>query len=297
MDKVIVLIVNWNTGKLLKECLEALLQLPERGLVAGIYVADNASSDDSLRLASEAAGDRVRFLALKENAGFARANNLLWEQARQEGFRDSHVLLLNPDTRVRPGSVKTLVELLQRRPRAGVVGPKLLNLDGSLQPSVRRLPNLGAFMGLALKLHYWGRPAWRRRYMAEDFDYGKEQMAEQVMGAAFLIRNQAAAEVGWLDERFWVWFEEVDYCKRILDKGWQVWFTPAAQVIHAGGVSFGQINGLKRGRPWLRSMRYYARKHWGAGAEMVMWALTPLALGLVLLAGYQRKRISKFKAA
>ncbi|MEK7557437.1 MAG: glycosyltransferase family 2 protein [Patescibacteria group bacterium] len=262
MEKITIAIVNWNTGKLLAECLKSLLTLPqdERGIIDTVVVVDNASSDHSLQYARQAVapGDPVLFIEQGENIGFARGNNIVLSQFA--GGR--HILLLNPDTKVLPGSIRALSKALERNPQAGIVGPKLLNADNSLQSSVRAFPS---WLTLAFYLFKLNRllpnsRAWRQ-YLQKDFDYSREQTTSQVMGAAFLIRNETLQAVGLLDEAFWIWFEEVDYCKRAADAGWQVLYTPTAKIIHYGGVSFGQWGGWKRYIEFMRSAAHYAGKH------------------------------------
>lgn len=285
-----IIIVNWNTGPRLARCLQSLAELParERGNINEVVVVDNASRDTSLVQAQVVAGHvaerlRVRFVRLKRNAGFAAAVNAAWQRVAQQPAVLPHLLLLNPDTEVRLGAIDAMLGVLTRRPQAGIIGPKLLYPDGRVQSSVRSWPTLTVFIWLFLKLHRFlpNSGVWRH-YLRPDFDYDLEQSAEQVMGAAFLIRDAVAVEVGRLDERFFVWFEEVDYCRRAALAGWEVWYTPRAQVVHAGGVSFGQLVGWRRSWPWLRSSLVYARKHMRPGAHAVLLLLLPLALLLIV---------------
>lgn len=120
-------------------------------------------------------------------------------------------------------------------------------------------------------------PAWKR-YLMEDFDYTKEQVVDQVMGAAFLIRNTIVGQLGLLDESFWIWFEEVDFCKRIQDIGWNTVYTPSGTVLHHGGTSFNQLVGPARTKPLLNSSLVYARKHLGLVAYSILLLLYPVAL-------------------
>ena len=280
MTKVDVVIVNWNTGSLLAKCLASLSHLPERTLIGRVIVVDNNSSDDSIGQAEALASPlAITFFKLKENIGFARGNNV--------GIRkltgQHHLLLLNPDTEVQPGALRELVEALGELSQAGIVGAKLLNSDRTDQPSVRRFPKLINFIWLALKINrLWpGAKSWSD-YMQTSFDYSKRQAVDQVMGAVFLIRAEARQAIGLLDENFWVWFEEVDYCQRAASAGWQTWYVPEATVIHHGGVSFKQLVGLKRAWLWTVSSIQYAHKHLGWLAAVVLIALAPLGLLMAL---------------
>lgn len=276
-----IVIVNWNTGRRLAECLASIARLPEKNEIKQIFVIDNHSSDDSVQLARESAkGLVVQFKILETNVGFAAANNVALREMAEE---DGHVLLLNPDTEVKPGALTTLLSELNTYARAGIIGPQLLNPDGSVQSSVRAFPGFFVFVWLFLKLHYvlpfvgfW------KRYLQTNFNYAQSQAVDQVMGAAFLIRDEVLKKVGLLDERFWIWFEEVDYCKRVKDAGWEVRYVSPALIIHYGAVSFNQLVGLKRSLPFIKSSLHYAKKHLGLLAYVVLFAFGAGALLLAL---------------
>lgn len=289
MSKVAVIIVNWNTGKLLSHCLASLQALPEYDLIEKIYVVDNASDDDSLVVAKQAMTDevKVRFIDLNSNIGFAAGNNRAISLAQKECAKDCHIWLLNPDTEVQPGALKTMISVLDQQTDVGIVGPKLLNTDGTLQPSVRSFPTMVIFTLFFTKLNrlLHNTSLWRR-YMNLDFDYNHAQAVDQVMGASFLIRNTAVQNVGLLDEKFWVWFEEVDYCRRAQNKGWVVWYTPEATVVHHGGASFSQLIGWQKTLPWIRSSLHYARKHFNILAWSFLLLLTPVTLALSVPASF-----------
>lgn len=272
MQKVGIVIVNWNTGKLLSACLAALGRLPEfeRGLIEKIVVVDNASGDNSFQLAKQTSQlSNTEFISLPENVGFARGSNI----GAQKISSNSHVFLLNPDTEMREGALREMTAVLDREPKVGIVGPKLLNVDGSLQPSVRPFPRVSDFIMYMLKL---GRVVQSRQEAA--YDYSRAGYVDQVMGAAFLIRRETWQELGTLDEEFFTLFEEVDYCKRTFEKGWKTYFTPAAQVMHVRAASFNQLVGLSRTWPWMMSSLHYARKHFGIIVWLGLLLLTPLTL-------------------
>jgi len=178
---------------------------------------------------------------------------------------------------VTKGALKRMVEWMDAHPEAGIAGPKLLNPDGSRQPSVRRFPGLLDQALILLKLHrFWPSAPPFRRYLAADFDGAKEQDVDQLMGAALFVRREVFADIGLLDEAFFIWFEEVDFCKRAKDAGWRVVYVPTASVIHHGGASFAKAMTLKKQRYFGASMRTYFRKHRGA------WTLLVLALPMLI---------------
>lgn len=268
--------------------------LPEQELLRSVIVIDNASSDDSMEQAETAAEGAKQFSFVRsgENLGFARANNIGIKRIGKE--TQDHILLLNPDTELTPGALKSLYNTLKQNPDVGVVGPKLLNSDGSLQESVRQLPSFVVLAGIFLKLHRLlpQDPVWQRYFM-RNFDYTAAEKVPQVMGACFLIRREALEKVGLLDQRFWVWFEEVDFCKRAVNAGWDILYTPAASVIHYGGASFHQLTGWKKAWPFIRSSLVYATKHFSFIAAILLATIVPFATLLTIPAMFRHRALVK----
>lgn len=263
MNKVFIVIVNWNTGDLLRRCLQSLQNLPERELISQILVVDNASSDGSVKHSP-----KYKLIQLSQNLGFARANNL---GIAQHWNKQDHILLLNPDTQVLPGALPALTAVLDQHQGVGIVGPKLLNADGSFQGSVRPFPT---FLDFILYMFKLGRVVQSQQETAHD--YSKAGPVDQVMGAAFLIRNHAWQAVGPLDEKFFTLFEEVDFCLRAKRQNWQTYFTPQAAIKHVRAASFDQLIGWQRSWPWLASLLHYARKHFGMLFWSILILLTPI---------------------
>lgn len=287
MDKVAIVIVNWNTGSLLAKCLQALQALPEKESIQQVMIVDNASADTSVPEAKVIVDQSVpiEFILSPQNLGFAAGNNKGIQALQQRGVTSAHILLLNPDTAVQPHAITKLCRTLDRQPRAGIVGPKLLNPDGTHQPSVRRFPTFTTFLYILLKLDkLFPRTRLWQKYIAHDFSYSVEQPIDQVMGAAFLIRHNLIKEVGLLDAGFWVWFEEVDYCRRAKTLGWQTYYTPTASVTHYGGASFHQLVGWHKSWPWIRSSLRYARKHLSAIEALLLHLAIPASLVVALVA-------------
>lgn len=271
--KLTVIIVNWNTGKLLKECLLSLAALPEKDCMAEVIIVDNNSRDTSVTQAREVqVGVPTTFIHLPQNTGFAAANNMAIRQRRDP---TSHVLLLNPDTVVKPGALMAGLEELDRHATTGVVGVRLINPDGSTQASVRSLPTLPVFLFIFLKLH-----RLRQQLMEPAFDYEKRSEVGQVMGAAFFIHRMLLEKIGLLDEKFWIWFEEVDFCRRAHEAGYRVIYTPTGSVMHYRGSSFHQLVGLRKSLPLLRSALWYVHKHMGFLAWLLCLVLWPVAVVL-----------------
>lgn len=288
--KVTVIIVNWNTGKLLQECLESLKRLAEKDLLAEVVVVDNHSSDNSFTLAkSVEIGVPTMMMTLPENIGFAAANNMALRQRRN---KDTHVLLLNPDTQVISGAIATALREIEGSQKVGIVGVKLLESSGTIQPSVRAFPTMPVLVMYFLKLQrLFPKSSTIQSYLLPEFDYNQRQSVNQVMGAFFLINHALLQKIGLLDANFWVWFEEVDYCKRAKNAGFEVIYTPAGSILHHGGVSFHQLIGFRKTVPFLNSALRYANKHLGVAAYVLLITLWPIGVLFSLPASLQHTLI------
>jgi GT2 family glycosyltransferase len=230
-----VVVVSWNTRDLLDRCLTALRE-DLKGIDAEVFVVDNHSADGSAVMVSEK-HPWAHLIANMDNLGFAAANNQAIERASGK-----FILLLNPDTEVRPGCIQTLLTFMESHPRAGIVAPQLLNSDGSIQRSCREFPT---FLNMSYELlglsRMFPEKETFRRYKMLDFNHDVECEVDQPEGACLLVRREVIDNVGKLDEGYFMLFEEVDWCYRIKHANWQIWFTPSAQVVHHFGQSIKQV--------------------------------------------------------
>ncbi len=226
-----IIVVNWNTRGLLEQCLYTLERGTPDGDQVELFVVDNASTDGS----GEMVAGRFEWAHLitnEENVGFARANNQAILQSRGK-----YVLLLNSDTEVRPGAVQRLLAFMEGRPQAGAAGARLLNTDGSLQPSCHPM--------LTPEREFWrliflDRLAPRATYEMERWDIDRPRPVDVIKGACLLLRREALDEVGLLDEGYFMYTEEVDLCYRLAAAGWERWWVPQAEVVHYGAASARQ---------------------------------------------------------
>ncbi len=248
-----ICIVAWNVRESLSDCLHSIRRArPE--IDCEILVVDNASSDGTAAMVGEDFPEAA-LIPNDRNRGFAAAGN----QAIRAS-RGRYLLLLNPDTLVPAGSLEEMVRFLDRRPDAGGAGPRLRNPDGSLQPSVRAFPAAASAFGQFTILGDLGlfRRA-RAHYLQSAFDYGRPAIVEQPMGAALFLRREALDEVGLLDEGFFLYFEEVDLCRRLSRAGRPLWYNPAAEIVHRGGESTRQA-GSRAQFYLLQSLFHYFEK-------------------------------------
>jgi GT2 family glycosyltransferase len=272
-----VIVVSWNTRELLRACLSSLLAELD-GVDSEVFLIDNDSADGSAEMAATNF-PQVKLIANKTNRGFAAANNQVLDIATGD-----FVLLLNPDTEVYPGALKTLIEFMRAHPRAAIVAPQLLNSDGSVQRSCRQFPT---FLGmlyelLGLSKFFPDKPLFRQ-YKMLDWEHDDERQVDQPEGACLLLRKEVIKEVGKLDEGFFMLFEEVDWCYRIKQAGWEIWFTPTAKVTHHYGQSIKQVK-AKMILSSHRGLYRFWRKHYRGNR----WYLDGFAYSGLMALAYAR---------
>ncbi len=263
--RVSAVIVSYRVPELLRQCLQSL-QIALDSTGAEIWVVDNASEDSSVGMVREHFPS-VRIVPNRENRGFAAANNQVLAVARGE-----FLLLLNPDTLVDSQAVRLLLEFLDAHPEAGMVGPRLLGGDGSRQTSVRRFPSVAATLA-------WLSGIGRNRHPPPPA-LERPSAVPWLSGAALLVRGRAIQEVGLLDENFFMYGEDVDWCKRFWEQGWEVWHQPEAVITHLGGRSAARLDSLTSSELWLeqtgRNEYLYFRKHHGRLAASLIRAASLL---------------------
>ncbi|MFP4344114.1 MAG: glycosyltransferase family 2 protein [Anaerolineales bacterium] len=258
-----IIIVSWNVRALLDRCLTALkVDLETCAADAEVYVVENASLDGSAALVRER-HPWVQLVTPEENLGYVRGNNLILERFLADGMPD-YVWLLNPDTEVQPGATSALLRLLELESEAGLAGPQLLNTDGSLQHGAFRFPGLlQPLFDLGWLPARFYESSWNGRYAANDYAKGQPFRVDHPLGAALMARGGAITQVGPLDERFFMYCEEIDWAWRMREVGWNAWMVPEAKVVHHGGSSSGQARAETTAYLWESRARLY-RKHRGA---------------------------------
>jgi len=248
-----IIIVTHNSNGYISECLRAL---PASGWE--IVVIDNASEDDTVARV-KTSSFKVNLIENQRNAGFAAAVNQGVHQAQTE-----LLLILNPDSIARADALDSIRRVLQS-PDAGAAGGLLVDANG--QPQIgfvlRRFPRVADMLAEIFLLNrLWPRNPWNRRYRCLDFDYTRQQEVDQPAGACLAFRREIWEKVGGFDESFFpVWFEDVDFCRRIRDVGRKIIYTPDAVFTHAGAHSVGQIAYTQRQLYWYTNLQRYFRKH------------------------------------
>lgn len=244
MPDLSIVITSWNTAKLLQDCLVSL------DLSAQVIVVDNASTDGSAEMIAQRF-PQVHLIQNDRNVGFARANN--------QGIaicQGRYILLLNSDTLVPQDTLPSLIEFMDARPEAGACSPRLVRPDGHAQafafggdPTLGYLLRRGAnHVLLRRSLHNW--------------ETNQVQEVDWVSGACLLARREAVIQAGPLDENIFMYFEDNDWCLRIRQHGWKIYYVPSVSILHLGGQSLAQNPAARRA--YYRSLDYFYAKHYGA---------------------------------
>lgn len=270
-----IIIVSWNVRELLLKTLDSIFRIDWK-INYEVIVVDNASRDGSVE-AVKKYYPQVKILANKQNLGFA---NACWQGV--ELSQANYFLFLNDDTKVLPDSLTVIYKTISKNENYGVVGGKILNPNNTIQASVRSFPTVLVFFILLLKLHRFF-PKLLNNYLLKDFDYTKPTTVDQVMGAFFATSRKVWNLLGGFDKNFFIWFEEVDFCLRVKEKGYLVYYQPAAQIIHYRGSSFKQLSALPEQILFNRSLYYYAKKHFSRFAFYFLKIFEPISLFLSLL--------------
>jgi hypothetical protein len=279
---VTVVMVSYNTREFTVQAITTVIQ--NCSLPLEIIVVDNASTDNTVETVRSTFPD-VKFVQNEQNVGFGLANN--------QGFAlatNDLVLLLNTDAFIRLGCIEKLVETIQSDTKVGVVGPRILNEDGTLQPSVHPFPG-----PVRAVLEYWWLerlfPSGSRLGSYRNWSYAVQSDVPWIIGACMLVRKSVIDETAGFSNEFFMYAEETDWQKRISDSGWRIVFTPNAECIHLGGAS-GGIADLKVRSEFFRSQDIYLRKHSGT-AGLVFFRMVLIGSLLVRILGWSVKSLIK----
>lgn len=222
------IIVNWNTRALLLNCLASIYQTVA-DLNFDVWVVDNASSDGSVAAVKKAYPE-IHIIENTRNLGFAAANNLAFAQM---GSR--YAVLINTDAQLTPGAIKNLFEFMEDVPKASMACGQLLNEDGSKQNSIAPFPTLLSLISNETLL----RLLFPQKYPSKRKHYTTPIAVDSCIGACIMVRKSTMDRVGFLDERYFFFFEETDWAYRMKLAGWKIYFVPSAQIFHAQGKTVG----------------------------------------------------------
>ncbi len=268
--QLLVVIVNYRTADLTIDCLKSLEDEINSISGAEVSVVENASGDNSYDVLSSAIVDNdwgrwVKLHHPQNNLGFAGGNNFAIRPALESDSPPDYVLLLNPDTKILPGAITTLLEFMEQNPDVGIAGSRLQYPDGTSQVSAFRFPSiLGEFESMArtgpiTKLLKRWKTAPPCKNMSHSTDW--------VAGASMIVRTAVFENIGLLDEMYFMYYEEVDFCFRAKNRNWKVFYYPDSKVIHYIGQASGVTGSQKKIKPmptyWFESRRRYFVKNNG----------------------------------
>jgi len=265
-----IIIVSYNVAEILESNLKSVLNSSYKDFE--IIVIDNASEDNSLDIIGDNFPE-IKLIKNEINLGFAKAVN--------QGIKISqgkYILLLNPDMELLPDSLEKTISWIKDNPQAVITGPRLIKKNKETIPSVRRFPRLCDQAMIVIKVpHIF--PGVLNKYLIKDFDYNKEQEVDSVRGSFFLINREAYKKIThkepYLDERYFIWFEEVDFCRQVKELGGKIYYTPQAQAIDLVGQSFKQLKRSRTQGYFRDSMLKYFKKwqaKWQYYILKILWA-------------------------
>jgi N-acetylglucosaminyl-diphospho-decaprenol L-rhamnosyltransferase len=255
-------VVNTEGREYLLACLDAIERTHPAGVEREVLVLDNASGDGSAD-AVRARGDEVRLIALQRRAGKGANDSTLMREARGR-----YCLLLNEDSELREGAAEALLDALDADPRAAAAGAQLLDSEGDPVPCAWRFPGVGTAAVGALFLHRW---------LTVQSRGGRTRRVDWAQSSALMVRREAAAEIGYMDPGFFVYYDECDFCKRLDDAGWRTLFVPGAEAVHHDQLSTDLTAGLPRIVEFHRNRDLYMRKHGTRAGALAVRVLTAWA--------------------
>ncbi len=267
-----IIIVHYKTRELTLQCLRSIREFPPR-IVYEVILIDNGSRDGIGEAVAEEFPE-VRLIETGRNDGFSRANNLGIVNARGK-----YILLLNSDTKILDPVLDRLVQILEARPEVGAIGPQHVGGDGRHQVSYGKFPNL--FTEILRKIMNYRISLYDEniRGYLETF-CSIEQEVDWLSGSCLLLRREALGQAGLLDESFFMYFEDLDLCRRIRDRGWKIVFCPMSKILHYSGQSVKE-NILAGLVAYRQSQLHFARKHYGRRGDYLVRIMLFLKFGVI----------------
>lgn len=224
--KLSIIILNYQSAGLTRQCVRGIME-SKPALDFEVIVVDNASHDGLLPWLKEHY-PQVKRVALSKNCGFAAGNNAGLRLAKGQ-----YALVLNPDIIVLPGKLEQLVKFMDEHPQCGLAGPRLVNPNGALQYSTYKFPSF--WLPIFRRTFLGNIPAltpWLKSYQMMDWDHKAARTVDWLLGACLIARQDAIAEVGLMDERYFLYVEDTDWCRRFWEKGWKVWYVANVELVH-----------------------------------------------------------------
>lgn len=268
---ILVVIVNYRTPTLTIECLDSLVSEVETLPNFQVVVVDNASGDDSVEKIRAAITDKgwtewVTLLVSENNGGYAYGNNLAIRPALESDNLPSYIFLLNPDTFVRPGAIKILLDFMEQHPEVGIGGSGLEDVEGIQRATAFRFFSILSELDAGLRLGIVSKLL--SKWVITAPKSSQPCQTDWLPGAAMMIRREVFESVGLMDEQYFLYYEETDFCLRAKRAGWPCWYVPQSRVVHFPGSSTGVTNTKvapkRRPQYWFESRQRYFTKNYGS---------------------------------
>ena len=280
-DLSIIIVTYKENLDILKACFDSVAS--STGVTYELIVVDNGQNSATQGLLKSYPG--ARYIRNPDNLGFAAAVNIGMRQRKGR-----HVLLLNPDTSFAPDVLQRMVRHLDEDTNVGIASSVIRYPNGDLQESIRRFPTLKDQLLILLKVPHFLRTRAVDRYMMKDIDPLKTQDVNSIMGAFMFIREAVLQQIGLFDERYFIWFEEVDYCKMAHDAGWKIRHYGDVVITHHKGHMFSKLATIRK-QQWIReSLRKYMKKHHGVFPWLLLWAMSAPFVGLAYLVSFVKPK-------
>lgn len=274
-----IVIVSYKVKNLLEKNLQSIFEYT-KDINFEVIIVDNNSNDGTVEMIKEKY-PMVKLIASDKNLGFSKGNNL--------GLKEStgkYVVFMNPDMELVENSYKKILDFFKSRPEIKVLTCQLNYGDGTLQPNVKYDPDLMSQIIILLKLShfpYFKHHPALNKYLAKNYNYSRFAEAKQVMGAFIIGLRSVFEKINGWDQDYWLWWEDLDICKRIRKKGTKIYYWPGTKIIHHEGKSFEQLPSFKKQIRFNRGMRLYFKKHGFKCDYYILLILNPISLLLALI--------------
>jgi len=283
MIDISVLIITWNNQDEILNCVESVIR-NSKNLKNEIIIIDNNSSDKTFSIVNKLAYPRLKFHKNKINTGYTKAINraIEWSEGK-------NIFLLNPDTILKEDCIETLNDFLNKNKEYGACAPLMLNEDGSIQNSLRNFPDyISMFWEFSLISYIFSKSQLFGKWKMKYFNYDTDTDVNQPMAAALMVRKSVMSEVKNMDERFEMFFNDVDLCKKIIDSGKKIRFIHSAKVVHAHGASVFKDR-IRMIKVWDKDIIEYFRKYHN-NPMLLLWLKINLKISEVLRILYYKTK-------
>ncbi|MDO8638485.1 MAG: glycosyltransferase family 2 protein [Candidatus Daviesbacteria bacterium] len=269
---ITISIVSFNSSKLIRDCLNSLLKFKYQNKVQ-IVVVDNASSDDSVKVIKEEF-PQVKLIQSKKNLGFAGGHNLVLKNLKSD-----FCLILNPDTKIGENVIDPMVKFMEENPQCGVASCKVLNFNGSLQPNAGDLPNFFSIFNWLFNLDTFNLPSLHRNNVSY---YQKAHLVGWVSGNFMMIKREVISKIGLLNDKYFMYFEDIDYCFKATEAHFKVMINPEVLIKHLSGGSLDQ----PKLRQWTGEFKglihFYQKQNFLLGLTVKLLVYLAIVLRMVL---------------